>query len=70
MCGSGTAVWSAWDVNWPGCVCVHSYNRECVCKACVYIACAYARGEEGEWRRREKGGGLGGIENSITSTGQ
>ena len=31
------------------CVCVHSYNRVCVCKACVCIACAYARGEEGEW---------------------
>ena len=30
-------MWSAWDVHWPGGVCVHSYNFVCVCKACVCI---------------------------------
>ena len=32
VCDSGTTVWSAWDVNWPACVCVDSYDCVCVCK--------------------------------------
>ena len=49
MCDSGTIVWSAWDINWPACV--HSYNRVCVCKACVCIDVHMHKG------RRESGGG-------------
>ena len=39
VCDSGTTMWSAWDANWP----------VCVCKASVCIACALheERGESG-----------------------
>ena len=57
MCDIGTTVWSAWDANWPACVCVYivtTVYMYVLQGLCVHSMCICMRGGG---RVEEEGGG-------------